>query len=300
MKKDCMARELTVEVIVGAFMVMIFLGLSYFTIILSKSHIGREKKEIVIRFSDVMGLREGDSVVVRGMPVGQVKALRLEQNGVHVIASVGTDSDISIRKGHKMTIVSTSMLGGRHLEIYEGPDDADVLASDIVYQGVDPYDLMSDAAEVINEMKLSIVEGGVLENIKTISSDLSELSTRLRTGKGPLGKLLAEDSTLYDDVSATVASMRDIAERLEEGKGTLGKLLSKDDTLYKDMSDAVASLKEVAEKIEKGEGTAGKFVNDDALYKEVEAVVREVRAAVDDFRETAPVVSFGSVFFGAF
>ena len=34
MRKDCVARELTREIIVGAFMVMILLGLGYFTIIL--------------------------------------------------------------------------------------------------------------------------------------------------------------------------------------------------------------------------------------------------------------------------
>ena len=36
MRKDCVARELTMEMVVGAFMVMILLGLGYFTIILAR------------------------------------------------------------------------------------------------------------------------------------------------------------------------------------------------------------------------------------------------------------------------
>ena len=36
MKKDWIARELTIEIIVGAFIIMVLLGMGYFTIMLSK------------------------------------------------------------------------------------------------------------------------------------------------------------------------------------------------------------------------------------------------------------------------
>ena len=36
MRKDFIAREMTMEIAVGVFMVMVFLGLGYFTIILSR------------------------------------------------------------------------------------------------------------------------------------------------------------------------------------------------------------------------------------------------------------------------
>jgi phospholipid/cholesterol/gamma-HCH transport system substrate-binding protein len=66
------------------------------------------------------------------------------------------------------------------------------------------------------------------------------------------------------------------------------------------LSDAVASLKNIAGRIEKGEGTVGRFINEDTLYEDVEATVGELRATIDDFRETAPITAFGSIFFGAF
>ena len=66
----------------------------------------------------------------------------------------------------------------------------------------------------------------------------------------------------------------------------MGKLLSEDDTLYEDLSDAVASLKKVTDDISKGEGTLGKLVMDDELYQEAKLLLQEIRAAVDDLRET--------------
>jgi len=126
------------------------------------------------------------------------------------------------------------------------------------------------------------------------------VAERLEAGQGTLGKLLSEDDTVYQDISATVASLKDVSERLNRGEGTLGKLLSSDDQLYDDLSGTVASLKNVAAKIENGEGVLGKLVNDDKLYQDIEATVGEVRATVDDMRETSPITTFSSIFFGAF
>ena len=44
----------------------------------------------------------------------------------------------------------------------------------------------------------------------------------------------------------------------------------------------------------------GKLVNDESLYNEIKAAVGELRATVDDYRETSPVVSFTSLLIGAF
>ena len=44
----------------------------------------------------------------------------------------------------------------------------------------------------------------------------------------------------------------------------------------------------------------GRLVNDDGLYEQIEGIVEEARAALDDVRETSPVVTFTSIFFGAF
>ena len=75
MKKDWFERELTIEIIVGAFMIMIFLGIGYFTIMLSRETWFGTKYEKVISFRHVMGLKEGDGVMARGMPVGKVKRM---------------------------------------------------------------------------------------------------------------------------------------------------------------------------------------------------------------------------------
>lgn len=298
MKQTGYSDELKMEVVVGAFMVMVFLGLGYFTIILSRDTWFGPKYTLQVVFSHVMGLRDGDNVVVRGMPVGKVKSLKLAGDGVEITANL--DQEVQIRKGYKMMIVSTSVLGGRHLAVDEGPASGEVLPAGTRFRGETPIDLMAEAAEVISEIKKGLTTGGVISNIQNIASQLSDVSTRLNAGKGTLGKLLSEDDTLYKDLSSSVASLKNVSERIEKGEGTMGRLLSSDDKLYQDLTSAVASLKTIASQVEKGEGTVGKLINDDTLYEEVKKAVGEVRATIDDYRETAPIVTFTSIFFGAF
>ena len=266
MKKDWREREMTMEIVVGAFMVMIFLGLGYFTIILSKEALFRATTEMRITFSNVMGLRMGDNVVVRGMPVGKVKALELTSTPgcAGVCATLTLDKPITMREGYTARIVTTSILGGRQLQIDEGPSHAPALELDL-YSGSDPYDLMGDAAEIVNAARNQIIEGQVFEKIREMTDQISGIVARVNAGKGTLGRLLSDDETIYNDIAQTTASLKTVAARIEQGEGTLGR-----------------------------------FMSDDSLYNEIEATVGEIRAAVDDFRETAPITTFSSIFFGAF
>ena len=298
MRRDCVARELTREIIVGAFMVMILLGLGYFTIILSRETWFTSKQHMDVMFKNVMGLREGNNVVVRGMPVGKIDHLVLDPPWVRV--RLVLDHKLKMKKDYEIQIVATSILGGRYLEINEGSEALPAMPMSSRFVGREPYDLMADAAAVINKARSELVEGGAIDNLKRVSEQLNVMVERISQGKGSLGLLLSEDTALYDDVAGSVAALRDVAERLQRGDGTLGHLMSEDDQLYNDLAAAVASLKQVAATLEKGEGSLGKLISDDGIYSEVESMMQEARAALDDVRETSPVVTFTSVFFGAF
>lgn len=307
MKKDWRERELTMEVVVGAFMVMIFLGLGYFTIILSKEALFAEKTTINVTFPDVMGLRVGDNVVVRGMPIGKVTGLKLSNgsdmvDGVTcsgVCATLSLDQPIVMHEGYSIRIVTTSILGGRQLQIDTGSGDGPVV-EEVLYVGQRPYDLMEDAAKIVNAARVEIIEGKVFEKISNVADQIDQIVTRVNAGQGLLGKVLSEDETIYADLQASVASLREMMTRLQRGEGAVGKLLSGDTAVYDDLAATVKSARNIAERLNRGEGTLGRFLADDTVYNEIESTVGEVRAAVDDFRETAPVTTFSSIFFGAF
>lgn len=332
MRKDCVARELTMEAIVGVFMVMILLGLGYFTIILSTNKIFTKKYPINISFQKVMGIRNGDSIVVRGMTAGKVTAINLSSEGVHITGTL--DAELILHEGYKITIAQTSILGGRQLEIDTGPQDGKILPVDTVFKGMLPHDIMADAGEVINALKASMVDGNAIANLSKAADNFYQISERLSQGQGFVGKLLSDDNTMYNDLSASMASLHKLTDRLESGKGTIGRLLSEDDTLYTDLEDSIASIKKVTARLESGKGTLGhllseddtlyndlastmaslkvvtkhledgdgllgKMLTDDKLYNQLNGIINEAMEVLDDYRETSPVVTFTSIFFGA-
>ncbi len=371
MRKDCINRELTLEWIVGTFMFLILVALGYFTIIVGSDNLFRRTYEFDVYFQNVAGLREGDNVTIQGMPIGRVTDLVLEESWVRVQCAL--NREVELYEDYSIEVVETSVLGGRQLRIDAGTPDKQRIPDDERLVGTPPIDLMAEAAKVVSELRRTLTEEGVLENVsegiarlnrvagrldrgegtvgalltedtvyrelEEIASNLNEMSSRanavvvgiergegtlgmlladdeigrelggvleninaisaqLRAGEGTLGRLLSDD-TIALHLASTLEDVSELSARLRAGEGTLGKLLSEDAEVYDDLAQTVASLRNMAERVEAGEGSLGKLMSDDALYRQVIALVDEVRATIDDFRESTPLTTFTSILFGA-
>lgn len=289
MKRSRM-QQMSLEVVVGFFMMMILLALGFFTIVLSQENIFSTNYSLTVVFDQVTGLIKGDKVYVKGVDVGRVKSLAVQRDGVH--AELTLDYPVQLHEDYKILVTPSSVLGGKFVEIHEGSADKPALPEGAPVVGSGPADFIAELTEGVKAVRESLEGGGVLGNLEESMDNIKELTRRLRAGEGTIGKLLTEDA-IYTNLLA-------VSDRLAKGEGTLGRLMSSDDKLYRDLSDTVASLKETAETINRGEGTLGKLIKDDGVYKQVDGLMGEIRAAVDDLRETTPVVSFSSIFFGAF
>ncbi|NLG00714.1 MAG: MCE family protein, partial [Lentisphaerae bacterium] len=97
-------REVFSEVIVGLFMVAVLGLLVYFTIIISGIDVlnGKSKVPVTVLFRDVGGLKVRDSVILRGMTVGSVNDMRLENSGVRVTLLI--ESDVRFREGYRISV----------------------------------------------------------------------------------------------------------------------------------------------------------------------------------------------------
>lgn len=304
-------REVTTEILVGLFMFTVLIALGVFTIVLSRDNLFQKSYSYEFVFSEVNGLREGDNVFLRGMNIGRVKQTQLEDSRVHVF--VALDVPIALRHGYSIDVVDSSMLGGKYLKVYEGPEDAELMGEQVTIIGSKPVDVLEQlgfAVEGLQDMIDSVSNGegtlgmllkddAVYNNIKTLTDDLMVVGDRLEKGEGTIGKLLKEDG-VYEEARQLVTNLRVMSENLAAGEGTLGKLLAEDDQLYQDLSATMANAKTISDSISNGEGTLGRLVRDAKLYDETTLLVEDVRAAVDDLREASPITSFGSVVFGAF
>lgn len=315
-RSNSRARELRLEITVGTFMFAALLSLVFFTIVLSRENIFKPNYPFQVVFDDVMGLRDGDNVVIHGVTIGKVKKLVLQDDGVHVIASLRRT--VIMRRDYRVEIVLSSVLGGRYMQIHVGDPQSEELPQGQVLRGVNPHNLIAEAAivvanlkditgrikqgqgtlgkmiaddtlyndarDIVGDLKIALRDNGMLTNLQTSVANLSEISTKINSGEGTLGKLV-NDPELYDDAREVVGEI---------------KLAIKDRKLLENLESTAANLKEISAKINSGEGTIGKLINDDSLYKDARRVINNLEASIDDYRETSPIVTFSSIFFGVF
>ena len=287
MNKPPANKELAAELAVGAFVALVFAGLAVFTIVISGKNLFRKNVFAVeCVLPDAMGLRANDPVIARGTTVGAVQRVFYDRDGVHVRAQL--EAPVQFHEGYEVTVVSTSILGGRQLVLKEGEAAAPVVEDVLHLVGRKPADLMEDATESVAKVR-AFLETDALTNLYTFSESLKVLGLRLENGEGTLGRLLSSDDELYTNLNAAVANVKLISDRLEKGEGTLGRLLSSDDEIYTNLNAAVADaklaiadLKAIAARLEKGEGTLGKLLSsDDEMYTNLNAAVADIRLIAD-------------------
>ncbi len=323
-------KQVFIESMVGLFSFAMIAALFLLTVVLSRDSLFQKSQPVVVVFKGVMGLRVGDTVSARGVTVGKVKEIELKKRGVHVHALL--DKPIHLREDYHVEVMPTSVLGGRYLNIHEGTLDKEPIPIPELLEGRASEDLIDAATQTVVDIREAL-NGGILEDLQASMAQIRSIATRLGEGEGLIGRLLTDDA-LYGDIEQILANVREVSDALAKGEGTLGKLLT-DDTLYADAQAVAANLRQVtdsvakgegalgqllsndnaigddlaatlaafraiSESIAKGEGTIGKLVSDEELYVEFKALVREGRAAVDDIRETSPITTFTSIFFGAF
>ncbi len=144
-------------------------------------------------------------------------------------------------------------------------------------------------------------------------ADVRSLTDAVADGKGALGRLMTNDTIVVEsenvlkDARTALARLEEITKDttettkkvqdvLDSTKGTLDKL----DGTIRNAEKVTGQLAEITAKVNSGQGSLAKLVNDDALFRETKALLKEVRESVEDLREQAPINSFIGVVFSAF
>ncbi len=135
-------------------------------------------------------------------------------------------------------------------------------------------------------------------NIGEASAKINELMADLQKGKGTLGKFITDDKA-YASLVGSLDNIKELTDKAAKGDGSFGRLMNDKGELYNELASTMKSLERVASDMKDGKGTLGMLVKDDSLYLELKETVRQFRAAIEDYRETSPIATFGSMLLGA-
>jgi phospholipid/cholesterol/gamma-HCH transport system substrate-binding protein len=220
-----MSKEVKVGILF--FTALIILGV--FTAVIGKFPMLHDTRTVRVHFPSVSGLKVGDQVRMQGLEIGQVESLKLEGEKVLVVISV--NRDVPLRRGAKARIMDATALGGKYMQLVNGPPGAEPLPEYETIEGEKP--------------------AAIMESLSGLSETLSKFSGML-DGEGTLGKLMS-DGELFDNLKASSESLKNILAKVEKGDGTVGKLVN-DEELYDKAGEAMDKVGEVAEAVEEFTG----------------------------------------------
>jgi len=300
---------------------------------------GRNRAPVRIAFSKVGGLKERDNVMYRGTKVGVVDRVQVTASNLVVVAMVDPGivmrrgcrvsvCNLSMLGGYYLNMEEGT---GEELDL-----TATVLAGETP---TDWMQDVSAVARNIREMTARKEIDTIITNLEAISVQVRTLSdkanrfadratevadktgtvvARIERGEGTLGKLLSSDDTVYNDLKDTAAEARATFANAREISAKLNR-----EQTFADLEAGVAAFRQaaegfdvkatvaradnlldnlnaVAEGLKNGEGTLGKLARDPEMYDQVQALIRDIRQVIDNYRDTTPISTFSSLAVGAF
>ncbi|MBI4549304.1 MAG: MCE family protein, partial [Candidatus Omnitrophica bacterium] len=242
------------EILVGLFVILALVILSFMVFFVSGVYVFKQGYHIDVVFNFVSRLEKGSAVRLAGIPIGNVTSLGIEYNPetgkplvkTHLFINQG----VQLREDAKIRIEGVNGLMTPYLEIRAGGNpDARVLTEGDTVIGIDPIaldDLVAKGQAIVENLQETITR------INNFSRD-PEIAASVR---GSLINLNALTSNLN--------------EMLVSHQGNVSKTIH-------ELETATQHLKNVLQRLDQGEGTAGKLLSDDALYREHEEFVRDLK-----------------------
>ena len=99
----------------------------------------------------------------------------------------------------------------------------------------------------------------------------------------PTGRQASSFNEVAAEAADGITEATNLLKDIRSGRGTIGKLFT-DEALYRDLNALVGSAERVASNISQGRGTIGRLTSDDALYRELHASVQDLNTITSRIR----------------
>lgn len=273
------SNEIKVGLALLASVAIFYAGLRY----LQDISIFKSSYPMQVEFDEANGLVSGNPVELKGVNVGSVESVRLDQQRQKVVVRFRVEEDVTIPEGSYAEASGFSALSGVRLSITPGPSSNPPLEPGSSLQpppGGDVLERLSDQApELATKLDSTLTSadralGGIARLVQDSSSTVNGA---LRNLEATLANLERATNLKQNSVRDLVANLEAIStdlrtftgessDTLSLAAGNLNRSLARLDRNLAALETTTASLNEVVAKMNNGEGTFGRLLNDPSLY----------------------------------
>lgn len=224
-------------------------------------------------YEDVSGLMVSSRVKLRGVEIGNVQDIRLENDKVRIEMLIENEYAKMIPANSVAEIGSAGLMGGTEVVIIQG-DATEIAKPDATLTGRIKPDLIGGMAGKAGELMDGL--NTTVTNLNDILSTNSEAITNMISN---LEAMSSSINSMLDaarvNIDGTLSNLRTFTNTLSANSSRIESMITNLDGFTTDLAEAefveqlnttLTSLNAIIATIEKGDGTAGMLINDKALY----------------------------------
>lgn len=311
-----MKKIFSKEVLIGIFTVAVLAGAYFGFNFIKNTRLFSDDNVIYAVFQQADGLEVSAPVIIKGFKIGQVEKISFNIKTSQVVVKMIVNGEYPLPANSEAKIASTSLLGGKVLDIKLGDDDTRSLASGDTMRTAQERSIIDAAGEEygkLKEMASEIVSkltkaldginaalspentaalSATMSNLKSISGNIDEV---VGGQKDNLNKTLT-------NLAALSASLREMSPDLQRGVKNIAllsdSLALQGPVLVRNAAQSLDNLNAILTKLKDGQGSAGKLLTDEQLYANVNDAVANLSLLLADFKENPKRYINVSVFGG--
>lgn len=262
-------------------------------------------------YDHVDRLAPSNPVTVNGFKVGQVESVEFlpGQVGQLVVRIAITEESLEIPKGSKAKIVSLDILGSKAIDLQlskslEIAATGDTLESDleatfteVVNQEIAP--LKKKAEDLLNTVDSAIVIISSIFSVDaraSLDNSFTNISSSLATFNKTMTRIDGIVEQEEEHMKAIIYNVQSITRNLAQNNESLNNTLENIEAITDSLaganlkqtvinaSIAMQQLAEIVEKVNSGQGSMGMLLNNDTLYRNLEASAADLDQLLLDMR----------------
>ena len=234
---------------------------------------------------NVDGLKRNSVVLMAGVPVGKISAIRLNTDTGIVTLDAKIKAEYQILADAKFFIETAGFLGDKYIGVIPGDNKLPPLQNgatvvcqesfDLVRAARSATDLMdelktvaSQITNIVNRIDSKLLDEQTLTNLAAGLSNLREISAEASATIAAVNQLILTNTP---PINAAIENVVTFSEQLKDAGTDLRSLISTNrvviDESFANIKETTESLRNLVVAAEQGKGLAGKLFSDEELAR---------------------------------
>lgn len=279
---------------------LIFIAGFYF---LKGANLFSGETEYYAYFDDVQGLQTSSGVQVKGLTVGRVVAITLNEADGKVKVLLAVSKKTKVTEGSSIRLASADLLGTKVLKLDVAKGDKELAEESVlpaIVEGSLIDNLSGEIAPLVTDIRhvvstLDTVLLGVnsmlnedtrqhlsnsMASLDVTLKNFSALSEKLNSESNQLASVIRNANSITTNLANSNQQITNIMKNADNISGQLAN--APIETTVKDLQATIKQLNGIMNKINNNEGSLGMLVNDKALHENLSESLKTLNALMAD------------------